>query len=356
MINKRELELIIEGYPRKPNGGTLILLDIIKKLEFRNTLKLVPPRISSKSRKEIILSIKSVLAYLYAYLFQKRPKWIQDETLEIKYDLFRINPNVITLLSVINHVNLVKTKNTFGNIIYVCQHIEDWVFPSKEIKKIISNTNLKIIYVSKFLQNSKIVGQSILKHNKTYLLQNKIDIIEHEINFNQKRIIDISFMDSSINWKNIDFIIGLIKKMKRKNPNLNIARFGSSYSEKSKTIRHLYNDYGWLNREEVSNLFAKSKIFISSSYKEGFCLPVAEAMCCGARVVTSDSGGVRDFSEECEGVKIIKNYDESIWEISILKFLEKKEIDKNNINQIKIYQDKAIKQEKNLKSFILKDS
>ena len=111
-----------------------------------------------------------------------------------------------------------------------------------------------------------------------------------------------------------------------------------------------------MKREEISNLFAQSKIFISSSFKEGFCLPVAEAMCCGARVVTSDSGGVRDFSEKCEGVKIIKNYDESIWEISILKFLEKKEIDKNNINQIKIYQDKAIRQEKNLKSFILKDS
>jgi len=40
----------------------------------------------------------------------------------------------------------------------------------------------------------------------------------------------------------------------------------------------------------------EASLFLSSSRVEGFGLAVAEAMACGCAVVSTDSGGVRDFA------------------------------------------------------------
>ena len=52
------------------------------------------------------------------------------------------------------------------------------------------------------------------------------------------------------------------------------------------------------NQLEIGDYLRRSDIYVCASRYESFCLPVLEAMTCGASVVTTDSGGVRDFVKD----------------------------------------------------------
>lgn len=50
-------------------------------------------------------------------------------------------------------------------------------------------------------------------------------------------------------------------------------------------------------RAELMGLFADCDLYVSASWREGFGLPPLEAMGCGAPVVLTDSGGVREYAQ-----------------------------------------------------------
>ena len=54
------------------------------------------------------------------------------------------------------------------------------------------------------------------------------------------------------------------------------------------------------NDIDISMIYNKSLIFISTSWWEGFGLPGLEAMACGCAVITSDSGGCREYAVDRE--------------------------------------------------------
>lgn len=47
---------------------------------------------------------------------------------------------------------------------------------------------------------------------------------------------------------------------------------------------------------DLASMYSRCDVFVSASWYEGFGLPPLEAMACGTPVVTTDSGGVRDFA------------------------------------------------------------
>jgi glycosyltransferase involved in cell wall biosynthesis len=48
--------------------------------------------------------------------------------------------------------------------------------------------------------------------------------------------------------------------------------------------------------EDIPRVYSSASVFVSSSWYEGFGLPGLEAMACGVPVVTTDSGGVREYA------------------------------------------------------------
>ena len=57
--------------------------------------------------------------------------------------------------------------------------------------------------------------------------------------------------------------------------------------------------------EKLAELYATCDLFVSSSWFEGFGLPPLEAMACGAPVVMTDSGGVRDYAKPGENCLLV---------------------------------------------------
>lgn len=57
---------------------------------------------------------------------------------------------------------------------------------------------------------------------------------------------------------------------------------------------------------ELARLYRRADVFVSTSRIEGFGLPPLEAMASGTPVVTTDSGGVRDFCTHQETAYVVE--------------------------------------------------
>ncbi|MBX6377206.1 MAG: glycosyltransferase family 4 protein [Clostridia bacterium] len=73
---------------------------------------------------------------------------------------------------------------------------------------------------------------------------------------------------------------------------------------------------------EMAELYRRCRVFVSSSWFEGFNLPVLEAMACGAAVVTTDCGGIRDFVRPGENALVVPPRDPGALAAAVLRLLD----------------------------------
>jgi glycosyltransferase involved in cell wall biosynthesis len=58
--------------------------------------------------------------------------------------------------------------------------------------------------------------------------------------------------------------------------------------------------------EELADIYNSARIFVSPSWREGFGLPGLEAMACGCCLITSDSGGPREYAVNGENALVFE--------------------------------------------------
>jgi glycosyltransferase involved in cell wall biosynthesis len=78
-------------------------------------------------------------------------------------------------------------------------------------------------------------------------------------------------------------------------PDIRIECFGPTMSE---PVPRGITSLGQIHHEELRALYNRASIFLLTSRYEGWGLPAAEAMACGAAIVSTRSGGVEDFLED----------------------------------------------------------
>lgn len=74
-------------------------------------------------------------------------------------------------------------------------------------------------------------------------------------------------------------------------------------------------------QEDLRHIFASATIAVSSSWSEGFGLPGLEAMACGTPLVTTDSGGVREYAVHEENCLMVPPKDQRALAEAILRLL-----------------------------------
>ena len=104
-------------------------------------------------------------------------------------------------------------------------------------------------------------------------------------------------------FKNIEAILQVIRKLKERYPiQLNWVTQTKPERNKEEAI---------INPEQkrIGDILRNTDIYICNSEYESFGLPTLEAMTCGATVITTDTGGMRDFVQDGKNALVIQKND-----------------------------------------------
>lgn len=101
---------------------------------------------------------------------------------------------------------------------------------------------------------------------------------------------------------------------------------------------------GKVSHEELLKTYSKYSVLLSTSISETFGLAVAESIACGTKVVCTDSGGIRDFVNENNGLIVSHNDIEKVC-MSLDYIIKNSIMDKDHtIEIIKNYGQNKFKQ------------
>ena len=177
---------------------------------------------------------------------------------------------------------------------YLLQAYEVWCGPENRVHATWRGSPVKIV-VSKWLYEKGLkLGVSA---DRMVHIPNGIDHAKYRVISPIKdRTPRIAMLYHPLALKGADDGIRALEKVRNEFPALQCVLFGV-YPRPVKLPVWIEYYSNPSQDELISNIYNGSSILLSSSWEEGFGLPHAEAMACGCAVVSTDSGGVRDFAE-----------------------------------------------------------
>lgn len=89
-----------------------------------------------------------------------------------------------------------------------------------------------------------------------------------------------------------DAVAAVIRLRERYGDQLRVTAFGSAPVDLPPWVEWLFRP----SQPELRRFYNENAVFMVPSHYEGFGLPGAEAMACGAALVTTDTGGSRDYA------------------------------------------------------------
>jgi glycosyltransferase involved in cell wall biosynthesis len=183
-----------------------------------------------------------------------------------------------------------------GEKIYFIQHHEILWTREKEkaektyhlpFKKITVSTWLKEILWEKYQQKAQVLVVPVDREHffcgeKVWNTPPRVCLLHHDYS-----------------WKGYKEGIAAIRRVKSQNRAIDLVVFG----EKVKDPRGLYEEAGFEfeyhfrpTGEKLREIYSSCDIFLCPSWFEGLGLPGMEAMACRSALVTTDTGGCRDYA------------------------------------------------------------
>ncbi len=110
---------------------------------------------------------------------------------------------------------------------------------------------------------------------------------------------------STIPRKRIDVLLSTVAKLSGSLPGITLVRVGGRLTDEQRSLAEnlgiaaRIREMPRLSREEIAELYRRADVVLVTSDAEGFGLPVAEALACGAEVVASDIPVLRETGGMC---------------------------------------------------------
>jgi len=110
---------------------------------------------------------------------------------------------------------------------------------------------------------------------------------------------------STIPRKRIDVLLSTVAELAETSPGVTLVRVGGRLTDGQRSLAEnlgiaaRIREMPRLSREEIAELYRRADVVLVTSDAEGFGLPVAEALACGAEVVASDIPVLRETGGTC---------------------------------------------------------
>lgn len=92
--------------------------------------------------------------------------------------------------------------------------------------------------------------------------------------------------------------IAVAKRVAESIPSLRLIAFGAEHPDIGLKLPQFGEFYYQPPQDQLKELYARCDVWLSTSIREGFCLPLVEAMACRCPVVSTRAGGPNDIIEE----------------------------------------------------------
>ncbi len=267
-------------------------------------------------------------------------KLFKISNLPYKIDLSRILANAIppsdvviaTAYNTAYSVFLSESKKKF----YCIQHDESTF--SKDQLEINIAKNSYLLPLKQFAASRWIVKRiNLIGGQNPIYLMNPVDAKTFCLKSKKENMSVMGFL-RGIEWKGDD---DMLKAFEIVNKNIKDVKFNivdpkGLLQKKMKKLKIKLNKFevlGKHNKEELSQFYSKSEIFVFASHLEGFGLPPLEAMACKCAVVMTDSGGINDYGKHEKNCLISKPKDYKSLANNIIKLLKDEEFKKKIGNE-----------------------
>jgi glycosyltransferase involved in cell wall biosynthesis len=139
------------------------------------------------------------------------------------------------------------------------------------------------------------------------------------------RTTDLLHVGSTIARKRIDVLLRVVAAVRRHRPEVRLVRVGGPFTAEQRTLmRELALDDAvvvlpFLDRPTLASVYRRSALVLQPSDREGFGLPVLEALACGTPVVASNIEALREVG--AAAVDYCPPDDVEAWTATVLRAL-----------------------------------
>jgi glycosyltransferase involved in cell wall biosynthesis len=181
-----------------------------------------------------------------------------------------------------------------GKKFYLVMDFDPWIAPKAVLEKTWRYPMIKVT-ISNWLRNRVLSAGTPTS---------EVINIPIGINFDQFRMINdiggraqrILMLHSHSPSKGSDIGIAAIAKYREAHPDVEVDLFGATARRRPAGLPTWARYHGIVSNERLLRLYNESRIYVCSSWAEGFALPPAEAMACGCAIAATDCGGIREFA------------------------------------------------------------
>lgn len=146
------------------------------------------------------------------------------------------------------------------------------------------------------------------------------------------RMTEILHVGSTIARKRIDVLLHVLAGVRRQRPDIRLVRVGGPFTgEQRAIVRALGLDdfitvLPFLDRSTLAAVYRRSAVVLLPSEREGFGLPVLEALACGTPVIASDIDALREVGGDA--VRYCPPEDVEAWTTEVVSVLGERRDDR----------------------------
>ena len=298
------ITFILPGLSRNPSGGFKVIFEYANRLLKRGhkvNIVFDCEFIIYHRYNNIPKIIKKILCIILTYIC---PRWFKLEP-DIKKicSLSGINDrelpdgDVVCATAVMTAKGVRNLSASKGKKLYLIQDFENWHGITSQQVEDTYRYGLHNIVIAKWLEKRVYAAGA-----ECVYIPNGLDFdvynIDNPINQRRGHVISMQYREGK--YKGAAYGIKALEYLKIKYPDLVAILFGLTKRPVSlpKWIKYIHN----ANQEQLRKIYNQSTVFLCSSVAEGFGLPGAEAMACGAAYVSSDYGGLHEYTIEGRNV------------------------------------------------------